>query len=133
MQENLPTFYVKKTPIDEVNFREIDFDLYDELGFDSEKQDFKEIEDHFQDTRAHPINIDRMITALVSLKRSDVTHIEIIDNLDSIGYTIYGYEIRLANSDEIENFLNAESIRLEKLKEARISYHKRELAKALQS
>ena len=97
--------YIKKTHIAEHEFSEIDFDLYDEFGFESGDDDeFIVIKKGHGAADGYPIKIDRMIEALTTLKNSGATHVELDYHVDHIGYEISGYEIRKATPEETEAY-----------------------------
>lgn len=112
--------YIKKKHVMDMDVSEIDFDLQEEFGFDSEvHKDFVELQEGHGNADAYPIKIDVMLEKLNTLKRLGATHIEIDYHCDHIGYEISGYLIRLSTQNEINEYEN-------KLKEKREKSKKRE-------
>ena len=99
--------YLTKEFIESVEDSEIDFDLMREFGAEPDGDNYIDIEwmqkggpkwgvDGF------PINIDRMIETLQSLKQKGATHIEMEYHCDHISYPIDAYRITHSTQEDIE-------------------------------
>ena len=64
----------------------------------------------------YPINIDKMIADLQSLKEQGSTHVEVDYNCDHIGYEISGYSITTSTKEEIEIYENKQATEGQKQK-----------------
>ena len=112
--------YVTKILKSDKEFSEIDFDLYKEFDFNFDDfEDFVEIKMGHGGSDGYPINIDRMIEHLQTIKIKGVTHIELDYHCDHIGYVISGYEIRVSTPEEITVFEDKQTTK--KNKESKIS------------
>lgn len=120
----MDNIYVTKTLIETGEQSDLDFELYEEFGYDSETSDefvkiTKDDGDEYY-AEAYPIRVDKLIEVLGELKKKGVTHVQLEDHCDHHGYLISGYEIRLSTTDEIssyENERNQINERNEKMKE----------------
>lgn len=112
--------YITKKHISNKNQPELDFELQNEFGFSYDEYDeFVEIQKGHGSADSHPINIDKMIEILKSLKNEGCSHVQIEYHPDHIGYDISGFDLKLSNTDDIELY---ERKRLErKLKSQKIS------------
>jgi len=98
----MENIYVTKILNFDKEFSEIDFDLYDEFGFDMDKfEDFIEIKMGNGGSDGYPIKIDRMIELLKAMKENGSTHVELDYHCDHIGYVVSGYEMRPSTQEEI--------------------------------
>lgn len=91
---------VKFNKVDEVEFSEIDFDLYNEI-FEKEKVD--EMYDNgeypgdnldLSETENYPIHIDKVIAQLQKMKENGAEYVEIDYHCDHIGYIIKSYNTK---------------------------------------
>lgn len=108
MKQELPKVYVTKRLVDDIEHSEIDFELYNEFGFDYDTHsEFVEIPIGKQGgADGYPINIDKMIKTLEDMKAKGATHVEMNYHCDHIGYEISGYEIKLSKQEEIDIYEN---------------------------
>lgn len=122
--------HVKKRLIESTEISEIDFDLYDEFGVDTEKDDelvlISPPRNHWG-AEGYPINIDRVIKHLQDLKDKGATHVEMDYHCDHIGYEIDGYEYLPATDKDVEEHIRKE----EEEERARIQKKKEELQKQI--
>jgi hypothetical protein len=119
----MENMHVTKTLIKNSDFSELDFDLYDEFGFDHDNYDeFETIDKGRGRADGYPVNIDRMIAKLQELKNAGSTHVELDYHCDHIGYEISGYEIRLSTEEEKNEFDEMNKKEQEKQKQLRDLY-----------
>lgn len=99
---------VKKFHIEDIEFSEIDFDLYDKFNLDMDVEDIEDfpcLEDDGKDSKAeytYPIEIDLLIQKLNELKTKGANYAQIYYHCDHIGYEISGWLIRKVTQEDIE-------------------------------
>ena len=105
--ELLRTLYISKKLIDEADVSEIDFDFNEAFGFDYDYyDDIIDINKNKSSLDSEPILIDRLINILQELKNDGANYVQLEENCDHQGYDIEGFQIRLATTEEIENYYN---------------------------
>jgi predicted metallo-beta-lactamase superfamily hydrolase len=94
--------YVTKTAIAEVEVSEIDFLFNTKFGFDYDTHDdIVTIENGQFASDSYPIEIDKMIEILQSIKEKGANYVELNYHCDHIGYEVFGFDIRTSTPEEI--------------------------------
>lgn len=107
MEQELPKVYVTKRLVADIEHSEIDFDLYNQFGFDYDTHsEFVDIQMGQGGADGYPIDIDRLVKTLTDMKAKGATHVEMNYHCDHIGYEISGYEIKPSAKEEIEIYEN---------------------------
>ncbi len=107
MRKKEKKYIMEKDYQAEIEFSEIDFDLYNELGIDSDDDYRVDVIDNSEKVtswggQSHAINIDRMIDALTVLKNvNKCEYVEIMYHEDHIGYNISGLNIKKHDEDSV--------------------------------
>lgn len=118
--------YIKRKLVYDNELSEIDFDLYKEFGFDSDKhEDCLIVGDSRGYADAYPIKIEKVIQELVNMKEAGSTHVEIGYHCDHIGYIFEGYNISKMSNDEVNKLL--EEKRAKKTKQDQIAALKKQI------
>lgn len=136
-KENNKINSITRKYISERSVSEIDFDLYSEiLG-----KDWSEVSDklgRFEDFKlndssdgwsgdSHPINIDRTIKILESLKKKGCNFVEIMYHCDHIGYYFYGLNIHRSTATELQDHYSKEKKNAQKDRKKKITELENEL------
>lgn len=100
----MENIYISKNLIDEPDVSEIDMDFYDDFGFDFDLHDNIIDINQTHSLDSEPILIDRLIKILQELKLAGANYVQLEDNCDHHGYDVEAFHIRLATSEEIENY-----------------------------
>jgi hypothetical protein len=115
--------YFTINTIDNFEFSELDFELYDEI-FGKDKLDFDEfspesIEDKYSEVEGYPIQIDKLINLLSQFKEKGANYVALHEHCDHIGYNLEAYNIHLSSDEEINGFTfkEKEKERIKKEKE----------------
>jgi hypothetical protein len=87
MEINKEQVYKKET-------QELDFELYDEFGFDSEKEDdFDIIENDEYYLESYIVNINKIKQMILDAEKAGATHLQIDYNCDHYSYVIQGSKL----------------------------------------
>lgn len=124
MEDNL--LYLKRTLVYENEISELDYELYDEFGFDSTTHSrgiLIDTDDY--DSNAYPVSIDKLIEELTEMKQQGATHVEIQYHTDHIGYVFEGYTIKAMSDTDIEE--HNHQMQVERDKERRIAELKKQI------
>ena len=126
----MDNIYISKKLIDEADVSEIDFDFNEAFGFDYDYyDDIIDINKNKSSLDSEPILIDRLINILQELKNNGANYVQLEENCDHQGYDIEGFQIRLATTEEIENYYNKDKILEKSKKQEKIKRLEEELKK----
>lgn len=97
--------HIKRTLVYESELSELDFELYDEFGFDSDTHTYGIIDSKDDNCLGlYPINIDKLIKELTFAKENGATHVEVGYHTDHIGYIFEGYKIEAMSDTDIKEY-----------------------------
>lgn len=112
--------HIKRKLVYESELSELDYELYDEFGFDSDTHSRGILVDTADyESNAYPISIDKLIDELTEMKRQGATHVEIHYHTDHIGYVFDGYTIEVMTDTDIKEYnqrMRAERYKREMIK-----------------
>jgi hypothetical protein len=124
-----PVKHLYKTYIKSISIDDLDLVLYEEFNVDMDNgQDCEIIEDQCGSVCTHPISIDTMIGEMIKLKEKGATHISLDYHEDHIGYDVSAFNIKVATSEEVNNFIKDKTAReIKEQKRADLQRQLREL------